>query len=404
MTDFAKLFCEISLSLTDKETSHDQISGRLQLNRDNLDILKKLAENQLADGSVDCIVDGNSIGGVALEDIEEKYFHNNIKCEVTLHKSDLSKSLNYAICNNWFDLLNSEYSIKKPVESVFFIEGETYLNSNSGSLKFNNYLNLHQVFDLISFLSKSTNSWDNTIFYQRPIKFVFSLSEQDLDYLIDTTALTNLKNRDLHQEAIVNLMCKEVVSFVKDIDERQRVSYLVQNFNSLISNILLSYQSYTDNYSFDKVRKEYNEKKTEYIKKINDTFDSVATKMLAVPASIWFATAQISPRSSLKDKLTNNYDYFLVKNSIVLVAVLLIVIILGLNIFSQRNTLKQLKSEYDEVFDNLKDKFTEEENKLSEVVIDINKRYKRIKSYICISLFICTILMGSVFLLYFKAF
>ena len=59
--------------------------------------------------------------------------------------------------------------------------------------------------------------------------------------------IENLRKRDLHQEAIVNLMCKELVSFVKDIDEKQRFNYLVKNFNALTSNILLSYQSYTEN-------------------------------------------------------------------------------------------------------------------------------------------------------------
>lgn len=295
MTDFAKLFGEIFLSMIDRKVSHDQITGLLHLNQDNLSALKQLADNALADSSVDCIFDGDNIGGVALDDICEKHFKETIQCEITLHTSDLSQSLEYAICGNWSDLLNSEYSIKKPVKSVFFINNESYINETSGDFRFNNYLNLNQVSDFISFLSKKTNSWNNTIFYQRPIKFVFSFKESDLDYPIDITALENLYKRDLHQEAIVNLMCKEVVIFVKDIDEKLRVSYLVQNFNALLSNILLSYQSYTENYSFDKVRKEYLEKRTEYIKKMNESFDSVATKMLAIPAAIWFAIAQIKP-------------------------------------------------------------------------------------------------------------
>ncbi|KQD29024.1 hypothetical protein APD12_09055, partial [Acinetobacter pittii] len=333
MTDFAKLFSEIFLSLIDRRVRHDQITGLLHLNNDSLSVLKQLAENELTDGSVDCIFDGDNIGGVALEDIGQEHFQENIQCEITLHTSDLSKNLDYAICNNWPDLLNSEYTIKKPVKSVFFIESGIYVNENSGNLRFNNYLKLNQIYDLIGFLSESTNSWNNTIFYQRPIKFVFSLSEKDLDYSIDTTALENLRKRDLHQEAIINLMCKEVVSFVKNIDEKQRVSYLVQNFNALISNILLSYQTYTENYSFDKVRKEYLEKRTEYVKKMNEAFDSVAVKMLAIPAAIWFAIAQIKPINS-SSPLT---DFS--KNYIVLITVSVIVAILVLNIWGHRNSL-----------------------------------------------------------------
>jgi hypothetical protein len=237
---------------------------------------------------------------------------------------------------------------------VFFIESGIYVNENSGNLRFNNYLKLNQIYDLIGFLSESTNSWNNTIFYQRPIKFVFSLSEKDLDYSIDTTALENLRKRDLHQEAIINLMCKEVVSFVKNIDEKQRVSYLVKNFNALISNILLSYQTYTENYSFDKVRKEYLEKRTEYVKKMNEAFDSVAVKMLAIPAAIWFAIAQIKPINS-SSPLT---DFS--KNYIVLITISVLVVILVLNIWGHRNSLVTMVKEYQDIFKNLSSKFEDE--------------------------------------------
>lgn len=367
MTDFAKLFSEIFLSLIDRRVRHDQITGLLHLNNDSLSVLKQLAENELTDGSVDCIFDGDNIGGVALEDIGQEHFQENIQCEITLHTSDLSKNLDYAICNNWPDLLNSEYTIKKPVKSVFFIESGIYVNENSGNLRFNNYLKLNQIYDLISFLSESTNSWNNTIFYQRPIKFVFSLSEKDLDYSIDTTALENLRKRDLHQEAIINLMCKEVVSFVKNIDEKQRVSYLVQNFNALISNILLSYQIYTENYSFDKVRKEYLEKRTEYVKKMNEAFDSVAVKMLAIPAAIWFAIAQIKPINS-SSPLT---DFS--KNYIVLITVSVIVAILVLNIWGHRNSLVTMVKEYQDIFKNLSSKFEDETIKILSIKEELDR-------------------------------
>ncbi|AZC07316.1 hypothetical protein DKE48_001310 [Acinetobacter nosocomialis] len=188
-----------------------------------------------------------------------------------------------------------------------------------------------------------------------------------MDYSIDTTALENLRKRDLHQEAIINLMCKEVVSFVKNIDEKQRVSYLVQNFNALISNILLSYQTYTENYSFDKVRKEYLEKRTEYVKKMNEAFDSVAVKMLAIPAAIWFAIAQIKPINS-SSPLT---DFS--KNYIVLITVSVIVAILVLNIWGHRNSLVTMVKEYQDIFKNLSSKFEDETIKILSIKEELDR-------------------------------
>lgn len=397
MTDFAKLFGEIFLSLNDRKISHDQITGFLHLNQDNLFVLKELAQKELTDSSVECFSNGDCIGGVALDDIDDRYFKEHIQCEITLHKSDLSKSLEYAICSNWSNLLNSEYSIKKPVKSVFFIEDGVYLNDSSDNFRFNNYLNLHQIFDLISFLSKSTNSWNNTIFYQRPIKFVFSFKESDLDYPIDITALEKLKKRDLHQEAIVNLMCKEVVIFVKDIDEKLRVSYLVQNFNALISNILLSYQSYTENYSFDKVRKEYLEKRTEYIKKMNESFDSVATKMLAIPAAIWFAIAQIKP---IED---NSSVVDVSKNYIVLITVLILVILLIMNIWGHRNTLVAMVKEYDDIFKNLSLKFEDETIKIISVKEELDSNAFSVKLKMYFSIIASLILFAITLILFLQS-
>jgi hypothetical protein len=188
-----------------------------------------------------------------------------------------------------------------------------------------------------------------------------------LDYSIDTTALENLRKRDLHQEAIINLMCKEVVSFVKNIDEKQRVSYLVKNFNALISNILLSYQTYTENYSFDKVRKEYLEKRTEYVKKMNEAFDSVAVKMLAIPAAIWFAIAQIKPINS-SSPLT---DFS--KNYIVLITISVLVVILVLNIWGHRNSLVTMIKEYQDIFKNLSSKFEDETIKILSIKEELDR-------------------------------
>jgi hypothetical protein len=182
-------------------------------------------------------------------------------------------------------------------------------------------------------------------------------------------------------------MCKEVVSFVKNIDEKQRVSYLVQNFNALISNILLSYQTYTENYSFDKVRKEYLEKRTEYVKKMNEAFDSVAVKMLAIPAAIWFAIAQIKPINS-SSPLT---DFS--KNYIVLITISILVVILVLNIWGHRNTLVAMIKEYQDIFTNLSSKFEDEMIKILSIKEELDSNAFSVKLKMYFSIFSAIILL-----------
>src|SRR5690606_6327287 len=178
--------------------------------------------------------------------------------------------------------------------------------------------------------------------------------------------------------------------------EEIRFSYLIRNLNPLITNINHSYQSYVEDYTFDKVRKEYNEKKTEYIKKLNDTFDSVATKMFAIPAGIWFATAQMKV-------IGEPSNYLFTKNFIVLMTVLCMVLIMILNIWGQRSTVTQMNFEYTKVFEALEEKFEEEKNKIQSVKVDVDKRYNKIISNISISIIVCVALAIYTLILFFQS-
>lgn len=399
----AKIYGNIFLSITNIQASDDCFVGWSHINQDLLRNLKDLSKHGLTYESLDYKINGvQRPSGLLLERINYTHFSEEYLFEIKLIKSNTPTSLECVVCPSWNELLKYNVYIKKSVKSIFFTNTKEYIDIYSDCKKYKNYMALSELYNFVNFLSKESNGDNGGIFYNRNYKFDFKASEDDLIHEIDVDSLKKFQTKDMHREAIINIMCKEVVTLIKDHDEKSRFSYLIRSLNPLITNINHSYQSYVEDYAFDKVRKEYNEKKTEYIKQINDTFDSIVTKMVAVPAGIWFATAQISPLPSLKDKLTNNYDYLLTKNLVVLLAVLLMVAILALNILAQRNTLKQLKSEYNEVFENLKDKFAEERNKLSDVIKDIDKRYRRISFYIYASLLICFILAASVSWLYYK--
>lgn len=154
--------------------------------------------------------------------------------------------------------------------------------------------------------------------------------------------------------------------------------HIINNLNPLIHNINHSYQSYVDNYSFDKVRKEYLEKRTEYIKKMNDSFDSVATKMLAIPVGIWFAIAQIQQV---------NHPVNATKNVIVMITITFMVALLIMNIWGQRNTLVSMIKEYNSIFSALSSKFEDEAVKILSVKeeLDHNALIVKLKMYFSIS-------------------
>ncbi len=75
--------------------------------------------------------------------------------------------------------------------------------------------------------------------------------------------------KDQHKEAMNSLVREALYNLLSDLDPKSRLSHLVNNFNAFTSKLLVSYEQYVRNYSFDKVRKEYREKATEYIDKVN---------------------------------------------------------------------------------------------------------------------------------------
>lgn len=97
--------------------------------------------------------------------------------------------------------------------------------------------------------------------------------------------------------------------------------------SSLIFNVLLSYQSYVKSYTFDKVRKEYLEKRTEYISKNHSVFDTMATNLLSLPAGIWFATTQIN---IMEMNALNDIVFY--KNLVVFITIILLCALLILNL------------------------------------------------------------------------
>lgn len=382
----AQIYRDIFLSMSDRQENHDYFVCWMELDADKLDALKILKSYSLADGSLNVKVEGKQRGsGLDLSKIQDNCFNSKYIFEVRLNKENLNLGHDFIVCNNWNTVLKYDQHIKKTIKNIFLTDSESYFDIDSTDSKYKNYLAMGELYSFIKFLSEASNADKDCIFYNRSYKFKIKACEEDLNYSIDTKSLEKLKHQDMHREAIINLMCKEVTAFIKDEIEEIRFSYLIRNMNPLITNINHSYQSYVEDYTFDKVRKEYNEKKTEYIKKLNDTFDSVATKMFAIPAGIWFATAQMKV-------IGEPSNYLFTKNFIVLMTVLCMVLIMILNIWGQRSTVTQMNFEYTKVFEALEEKFKEEKKNIQGVKVDVDKRYNKIISNISISIIVCVAL------------
>ncbi len=349
--------------LSDRELDGDCFYGFLSVKEKEIeDALRHLHQENLTTGSYEVFVGGNSVGGVNIEKIETKHKADDVTLKVDLSKKRIGSD--YVICEDWNELLSYEEKIETPVDSLFFTGNETKLTSDESNQKFESYKTVGKLFSLIRELALETSGKADTIFYGRPLFFDFKLKEEDIEKPVDIQAIEKIHSKDMHKEAITFLICSELVSCLKDKDADKRFSYLVQHISSFVANVLLSYQGYVDNYNFEKVRKEYLEKKTEYIIKIYNVFDAIGIKLLSIPAGIWFATNQIT-EAGLRDP-------GLYKNFIVLVTVFFLVSILILHCSGQFSVLKSLRKEYTDLFDSLKLQFPNESDNIISVKFDLN--------------------------------
>lgn len=394
-----QIYREILLSLDGKEYFHDKFVGWLKFDSNSVLKFKKICEAGLAASSVKVKkITSPNVTSIDIDNVitkfESKFSSDDWLFQIELEKNNLNKGDEFLICADWNELLSFEHYVTNPVFEVYFTTSDAYFDKFSQNDKYKNYLKVGKVFEFIKFLAEQTKSDPGTIFFNRSYKFSFNLTENCLESSIDSESLESLMNKDMHREAIIHLMAKEVTNFIKDQDEKNRFIHIIQNLNPLIHHINHSYQSYVDNYSFDKVRKEYLEKKTEYIKKMNESFDSVATKMLAVPAGIWFVTAQITRQV--------NTEFDASKNLIVLVTICSVVIVLIMNIWGHRNTLCSMKEEYQAIFDGLELKFQDELVSLTNARKELNKKAFWVDMKMWFSILVTVVLLLFTIILFYQ--
>lgn len=384
-------------ALDQKEYQDGEFKGWLSLTPQLKEKLELLADAGLTAGSYDFNKDGKPHSSVNLSQLKPAHFENNIRFHVELTAQQIKSD--YAICSEWNELLANELRVKSPVKYIFFTKAATLLTPESEDEKYVNYLNVHKAYEFVKELAESTEGGDSTIFYERPLRFEFVLNESDLERSIDLDALQKLLSKDLHKEAITCLMCKELVSFLKDNASKQRFSYLIQHMDSLVSNVLLSYQSYVENYTFDKVRKEYLEKRTEYVSKIHGVFDNIATKLLSLPAGIWFATTQIK-----EVEIGGLETMAFAKNVSVIVTVAVLAVLLIFNLIGQFSTISTMSKEYRGVFDSLAKTYEEEASAIEKAEDDIKSAQTQVEVKLYLAVGATLFLVGLTIWMFCKAY
>ncbi|MFT6347545.1 MAG: hypothetical protein ACJAYB_000533 [Psychromonas sp.] len=353
--DTLNLYKNISESMTDVVISGNDVSGMVEFNKELISNLRKLEAVELSSATFDVYNGGVYADALTVsDDLKPKHFEAYDKAKIEISKQSRQHP-EYFICEDWNDLLAYPTYLLSPVTAVYLSKRNEIVSLDKPNQSFQAYLAISRICDLIDKVSHTKIADDYIILCGQPLKINFKLNEDALSSDINTQFLDELLERDQHKEAMYSLIRESLYSFLSGLDKNTRFQHLLTHFNAFASKLLVSYEQFVRNYSFDKVRREYQEKTTEYIGKINKTYDDVAAKTLSIPLGVWFAVSQIQ---------TGDIDSFeFLKNIVYCFMILFLVIVVCFSLWGQFSLLGSTKNEYKELFTRLKSELDNDQEK-----------------------------------------
>lgn len=343
------IYASISDQLTNRDITAESLTGFISCEQENIEKIITLSKYGIC-SSVTELWDNTEViekgFDLEAESYKESFSQYKIKVDLVLKKIHSD----FFICNNWNTLLAYPEYLLKPIQAVYLIDTQELITNENKTKEFERYLKASKICKFIADIANTKNSdTEYVIIFGQALSISFSdVTLNDIQYDMDVNTLSELLRKDLHQEAKTSLVREALVSFLKDKREKHRFGYLLTHFNAFSTQILIGYEQFVSNYTFDKVRREHQEKRTEYIGRLNKVFDEVATKALAIPAGIWLAISQI------KETALNSFDT--ARNAIYVLILFTLIFIVIANICGQFAILRALKDEYTSLFERLRHK------------------------------------------------
>lgn len=194
---------------------------------------------------------------------------------------------------------------------------------------------------------------------------------EDLD-LIDDKSLNNITNFiEILEENIApdrkNIYINELIDYLLPIEEKDRFSYLIKNFDEFIHRASASYNYYLRNFSYYKLKIELDTKALDFYQKIQGVVNDSQTKLIAIPAAIVLAS------TSLEYGKANS-----IKNYLILIQVIMFCVFIQIFINNQKSALKFIEKNITQYKQSFSDNKQILENSFIEVDKEKNKQKYRL--------------------------
>ncbi|MBU2869650.1 hypothetical protein [Colwellia sp. E2M01] len=299
------------------------------------------------------------------------------------------------IFHSWKEFLDFKPNLIKCPETFFLLDDNVIYPTNVIEGETKHYLSIIKLVEILIEHADHTENLSDlvvdkvTYLHKSRIDIQMLFDKHDLvDSLDGITAICSYFDDNSHKEQKISILKEALFGLGIANNSENKLSYLIKNFGEFSKRFIENYNLFVSEFSFDEVRKEYEEKKRDYFIKLDEIFSSVQSKMLGIPISLALASFKLS---TIVDEKSFWANLFLSISIIVYSAMMIMLI------KNQKHSLKALKSEFTSQMNRLKHQYSEQYEKIQDMITDLDNRHDYQKSCLnwfyvmCCTLFIIVI-------------
>ncbi len=187
-----------------------------------------------------------------------------------------------------------------------------------------------------------------------------------------------------HREQKRSILKAALYDLLATEKEGDRFRRLLRHIKELSQEFRERYQLFVSEFDFNEVREELEERRRDYLTRLNGAFNDVGAKLLSVPVAFYIAVTKMEPLP-----VSGSPFEALVLNSVVSLAVLIVCIYILMLLNSHRHTLMATGQEYANLFDRWlgKLRFAEQKAQVQQTLDDLDRRRRRLLWYFRVTVF-----------------
>ncbi|EHK2860570.1 hypothetical protein J7X18_004030 [Vibrio parahaemolyticus] len=266
----------------------------------------------------------------------------------------------------------------------------TYYDSEEESLalegKVKHYIEISRLWSCLQENSEDHSDKSLTFLYRKKLKirakYDVSLLKQEYGSLNRFQRILDVLAEDSHKDAKPHILQNTLVHVLYHVAEEERFGYLLKHFEQFTTKFDDGYHAYVVGFSFDDLRKEYEERYREYMVKINDLISSSLTKALMIPGVLYLTATRTQAIQTSKG-LSVGLEALIVNMGIGIAAITVFMIYWCI-LCNERKSLESIEDEFESLMGRLEEKSPHAVPQIEKFKRHIKDRLQNGKTYIWI--------------------